>query len=72
MSKLTTVTEDLKDVKYISPYRLGILMNVRPQMIYNYIRNGYISATKSDTDKLRISQSEAIRFATKYLSKKEL
>ncbi len=70
-TRLESVTEELEDIKFVSPYKLGKLLNVRPQMIYNYIRNGYIVSTEGDTGKKRISQKEAIRFSTKYLTKKE-
>ena len=61
----------IKAYAHLSPYRLGKLMQIRPQMVYNYIRHGYIKATANSTGKMQVSQAEAIRFATKYLSKKE-
>ena len=68
--ELDVVIKELEDVRYISPYGLGKLMDIRPQMVYNYIRNGYITAGTGTTDKLRVTSTEAQRFATKYLTKK--
>ena len=68
--ELDIILQELEDLKFISPYQLGKLVNVRPQMVYNYIRNGYIQATTGDTGKLRISQKEAARWVTKYKTPK--
>ncbi len=70
MTDLNMVLDELKDVRYISPYGLGKLIGVRPQMVYNYIKAGYIQAGVGTTGKLRVTSTEARRFATKYLTKK--
>lgn len=43
----------------------GIEKTIKPQMIYNYVRKGYITANEKNL----IEYSEFERFATKYVSK---
>ena len=54
----------------ISPYRLGKMMKIRPQMIYNYIKNGYIPASRNELHKLVIKKDDANAFIEKYESNK--
>jgi hypothetical protein len=55
----------------VNPIVLAKALGVKPQMIYNYIKNGKITAVKqNNTQKLVISWSEAIDFAQRYLNRK--
>ncbi len=62
----SSTIKELEEVKFVSPYRLGILMDVKPQMIYSYVRQNYIVAGLNDMGKKQISSKEAQRFVTKY------
>ncbi len=46
---------------------LGAGKSVRPQMMYNYAKNGLI--VKGAKDRKRFSQDEVIAFAVKYVTK---
>jgi hypothetical protein len=55
----------------INPIELAKLMGVRPQMVYQDIRSGRLSATKhNNTQKLVIERSVAIAYASAYLDRK--
>lgn len=55
----------------VNPIELARAIGVRPQMIYNYIRTGKISAVRqNNTQKLFIPEAVAYDFASKYLSRK--
>jgi hypothetical protein len=55
----------------INPIMLAQAIGVRPQMIYNYIRQGRIaSVTDNNTQKKTIAWSVAVDFAQKYLNRK--
>lgn len=55
----------------VNPIELAKALNVRPQMIYNYIRDGKIPTTESNnTQKLVIPWGDAVAFAQKYLGRK--
>jgi predicted site-specific integrase-resolvase len=51
---------------FISPYALAKEADVRPQMIYNYIKKGFITASVNSTGKLQVSREEADRWLNKY------
>jgi hypothetical protein len=54
--------------RVISPYVLAQFLDVRPQMIYGYIKEGRIKSVRdNNTQKLYIEEEEALRFAYKYL-----
>ena len=67
------IVEELHGLKEneFSPYRAAKIVNesfgidLKPQMFYNYVKKGYITATFGD-EGWRISKNELIRFATKY------
>ncbi len=40
-------------------------INLPPQMFYNYVKKGYITATIVD-DRILIKKNELVRFASKY------
>jgi hypothetical protein len=54
----------------VNPIELAKALGIRPQMIYNYVRNGKLEATQSTTQKVQISVQVATEFAAKYLSRK--
>jgi hypothetical protein len=55
----------------INPIELAKLMGVRPQMIYQDIRSGKLTAVKhNNTQKLTIERSIAIEYASRYLDRK--
>jgi len=52
----------------VSPYVLAQFLEVRPQLIYGYIKEGRIASVRdNNTQKLWIEEGEALRFAHKYL-----
>lgn len=53
----------------VSPYRLAKDSGKIPQMVYNYIRMGLISAKKNELGKWEIEPSEANRWRSKWTSK---
>ena len=44
------------------------MKKIPPQMIYNYIKKGYISHVVDEKGKKRVELTEAKRFITSYLS----
>lgn len=64
------VTSDIVTTEMVSPYQLGVLMKIRPQMVYNYIKSGRIAHRKNELGKLVITKAEANRFAAEYESNK--
>lgn len=53
----------------VSPYVLAQFLEVRPQLIYGYIKEGRIASVRdNNTQKLWIEEEEALRFAHKYLT----
>lgn len=66
MSKNQNQTPDM-----LSPIEVAKLADVRPQMVYNYIRAGYIEAVRDEeTGKLRVSREVAEAWVEKYLANK--
>jgi hypothetical protein len=62
-----------KEQGIVNPIILARALNVRPQMIYNYIREGRIaSVTDNNTQKKVIPYSVALAFAQGYLNRKQL
>ena len=57
----------------ISPYKLSKLegkmrdCEVKPQKIYNYIRQGYIKSTKNSLGHYEVSREESRKHLSKYL-----
>jgi hypothetical protein len=54
----------------VNPIMLAQAIGVRPQMIYNYIRQGRIASVMGNTQKKTIAWSVAVDFAQKYLNRK--
>jgi len=55
----------------VNPIVLAKCLGIRPQMVYNYIKAGRISATKhNNTQKLVIDWNEAVEFAQRHLNRK--
>jgi hypothetical protein len=55
----------------INPMELAKFLGIRPQQVYQAIRDGKLSAVKqNNTQKLVIENSEAIRYAATYLDRK--
>ncbi len=58
--------------KEVSPYGMHKVVNdllgihLPPQMFYNYIGNGYITAHKDQNGKWRVSSEEVLRWTEKY------
>jgi hypothetical protein len=54
----------------VNPIELAKAMDVRPQMLYNYIRNGRLQARlTADTQKFVIDLDVALKFAQRYIGK---
>ena len=57
-------------VGVVNPIELAKAMEVRPQMLYNYIRGGrLIARTTEDTQKIVIDVDVAVGFAQKYFNR---
>jgi predicted site-specific integrase-resolvase len=71
-----SVSKALEGVEFISPYRLAKVLQslrgreVKPQMVYNYIKKGYIKGSTNSTGKHQVSKVEAEKFLTKQLTPK--
>ena len=59
----------------VNPIVLASLLNVRPQMIYGYIRKGRFTqegaSSINNTQKITLRLDEASQFALSYISRKE-
>jgi hypothetical protein len=55
----------------VNPIELAKALNVRPQMVYNYIRDNRIKSSRNDTGKIVVAWGEAVAFAQRYLNRKE-
>ena len=53
----------------LSPYRFADVTGKRPQMVYNYIKNGLIKVSFTETGKMVISPEEATKWASKWAAK---
>lgn len=56
----------------VSPYKLAQMCDVKhPQMVYNYIKQGLIRATKNELGKWEVDLDEpsVVKFVTKRTSK---
>lgn len=59
------------DEGVINPIILARILGIKPQMVYQAIRDGKITTLpKNDTQKYRIRVEEATRWAAVYLTKK--
>jgi len=55
----------------INPMVLAAFLGIRPQQVYQAIRDGKLTAVKqNNTQKLVIERSEAVRWAAVYLDRK--
>jgi len=54
---------------FISPYNLAKVVDVRPQMMYNYINKGYIKSSKNTLGKKQIKREDANAWIAKYYAK---
>lgn len=62
-----------REAGVVNPIVLARALGVRPQMIYNYIRegrNGLVGVRENDTQKIVIDWDVAIGFAQRYLNRK--
>lgn len=50
----------------MSPYKFAEKAGKRPQMIYNYIKNGMIKVELTETGKMMIKPEEQERWLTKW------
>ena len=74
LKELTSKLEELEGMltTSITPYAMHKVTNtllsthLPPQMFYNYVNNGYISATVGKDGKLRVEKIEVIRWIKKY------
>lgn len=53
----------------LSPYKFAEATGKRPQMVYNYIKNGFIKVTLTTTGKMVISPAEMTKWAAKWAKK---
>jgi hypothetical protein len=69
------VEQALADVDFVSPYRLAKLASelvgyeVIPQVVYSYVRQGFIAATTNALGHKQVSGAEATRWLTKYVAR---
>jgi len=69
---LDRIEEQLRQ-EVISPIILARYINVKPQMVYQAIRDGKLTAVDfNNTQKKFIRLNEALRYAAKYLTRKQL
>jgi 3-deoxy-D-arabino-heptulosonate 7-phosphate (DAHP) synthase len=54
----------------VNPIELAKHLEVKPQMVYNYIRSGRIPSRLNDTQHFVVSVEDACEFISLYLSKK--
>jgi hypothetical protein len=65
----------LNDVQAVSPYRLAKIASelvgyeVIPQVIYSYVRQGFIKASTNQLGKKQVSHDEAVRWLNKYVAR---
>lgn len=71
IDSISAQVAELELPEFLSPYALAKVAGVRPQMAYNYIRKGYISATSQDGS-IVVERAEAERWLVKYLARKAL
>lgn len=71
-----TETETITiDFDFVSPYGLAKIVSklvgyeVKPQMIYQYCRQGLIKSSRNSTDKIQVSKESAETFLNKYVPK---
>lgn len=55
----------------LSPYKFADVVGKRPQMVYNYIKNGMIKVRFTETGKMVIDPEEMTKWYTKWTTKKE-
>lgn len=53
----------------LSPYKFGVKVGKRPQMIYNYIKNNLIKVELTETGKMVVSVEEQKRLFDKWSKK---
>jgi len=58
------------DEGIVNPVVLAALLKVRPQMIYNYIKQGKLPEQYNETQKMVIPWATAVEFARAYLNRK--
>jgi predicted site-specific integrase-resolvase len=55
----------------LSPYAFAGKVGKRPQMVYNYIKNGMIKTRTTETGKMVLDPEEMTKWATKWAKKAE-
>jgi len=55
----------------LSPYKFAEVCGKRPQMVYNYIKNGMIHPRVTETGKMVLDVEEMERWYTKWTTQKE-
>ena len=72
--KITEAVNNATPKKSYSPYKVAKIesqlrgKNIPPQKLYGYVRQGYITATLNELNKMEITQEEARRYLVKTLS----
>ncbi len=74
LTELTTTLEKLETSlsHHVTPYGMHkitnevLSTNLPPQMFYNYVNNGYITAVVGNDGKLKVEKSEVLRWIKKY------
>jgi hypothetical protein len=54
--QIRVITED---TQFVSPYALAKVAGVKPQMVYNYVRQGFIESTKGQNGEILIARADA-------------
>ena len=49
--EVTETVEEVEAPEHLSPIKVAEMANVRPQMVYNYIKKGYIDSIEVDGKK---------------------
>lgn len=74
LKELTTIIESLESSlqSHMTPYGMHKITNeslgthLPPQMFYNYVNNGYITAVVGNDGKLKVEKAEVLRWIKKY------
>lgn len=66
--KNVRLAEQMKQ-NVINPIVLAKVCGIPPQMVYSYIKKGYIERDSNNTQKIVIELNEAIRFVMKRLNR---
>ena len=71
---IVEVENVFNNIDFISPYKLHSIINLfvenpmKPQMMYNYVRNNLIPTKLNSTGKIEVTKIDSINFVVKFVS----